>query len=95
MYQIRGEYILLLTDLLVAGNDKFSPADVLKAGTEAASHVQHGLAAALAAAILAHVILIGRQQQGLLGAAPPQLAPPLVLHQVTAWALLHGHGRVD
>ena len=57
-----------------------APADVLKAGAEAASHVKHGLAAALAASILTHFILVRRQQQHLLGAAPPQLAALLVLH---------------
>ena len=76
------------------------PADVLKAGAEAASHLQHGLTAALAASILTHVILIRRQQQRLLGAAPPQLAALLVLYiqcsvvqtlRGTSYALLCQH----
>jgi len=68
-----------------------APADVLKAGAEATSHVQHGLTAALATSILTHVILIRRQQQRLLGAAPPQLASLLVLHsQCTVVQILRG-----
>ena len=59
------------------------PADVLQAGAEASSHIQHGLTAGLVAAVLCHAVsTAGRQQQGLLvGPAPaPPLALPLLLH---------------
>lgn len=63
------------------------PADVLEASTESTSHVQHGLTAALVATILGEIIiLVWRQQQGLLGAASP--------HPLALLVLCHNHHTV-